>query len=76
MRENMKHLKKLVAAATALLTVAGSAHAADPIKIGEINHYKRLAAFAEPYKKGIELALDGSQRRRWRPGPSAGVHLP
>ena len=54
----MKHLKTLVAAATALLTVAGSAHAADPIKIGEINHYKRLAAFAEPYKKGIELALD------------------
>ncbi|MBD1546749.1 ABC transporter substrate-binding protein [Roseibium aggregatum] len=53
----MKHLKTLVAAATALLTVAGSAHAADPIKIGEINHYKRLAAFAEPYKKGIELAL-------------------
>jgi len=53
----MKHLKTLVAAATALLTVAGPALAADPIKIGEINHYKRLAAFAEPYKKGIELAL-------------------
>lgn len=53
----MKHLKTLVAAATTLLTVAGSAHAADPIKIGDINHYKRLAAFAEPYKKGIELAV-------------------
>ena len=32
--------------------------AADTIKIGEINHYKRMAAFAGPYKQGIELALD------------------
>lgn len=32
--------------------------AADTIKIGEINHYKRMAAFAGPYKNGIELALD------------------
>lgn len=53
----MKQMKTLVAAATALLTVAGSALAADSIKIGDINHYKRLAAFAEPYKKGVELAL-------------------
>ncbi len=30
----------------------------EPILIGEINHYKRMAAFAEPYKKGIELALE------------------
>lgn len=44
--------------AAVLSVVAGSAAAADPIKIGEINHYKRMAAFAEPYKKGIELALD------------------
>ncbi len=42
---------------TALLGTAGSAMAADAIKIGEINHYKRMAAFAEPYKNGIELAL-------------------
>ncbi len=41
----------------ALLGTAGSAMGADAIKIGEINHYKRMAAFAEPYKKGIELAL-------------------
>lgn len=41
----------------ALLGTAGSALAADAIKIGEINHYKRMAAFAEPYKNGIELAL-------------------
>ncbi len=33
------------------------ASSADPIKIGEINHYKRMAAFTGPYRKGIELAL-------------------
>lgn len=44
----------IVAAATALTALPALA---DSIKVGEINHYKRLAAFAEPYKKGIELAL-------------------
>lgn len=39
-------------------TLSSVAMAADPIKIGEINHYKRMAAFAEPYKNGIELALE------------------
>ncbi|MBT4889528.1 MAG: ABC transporter substrate-binding protein [Rhodospirillales bacterium] len=34
-----------------------AAQAADPIIIGEINHYKRMAAFANPYKDGIELGL-------------------
>ncbi|MBX2879298.1 MAG: ABC transporter substrate-binding protein [Granulosicoccus sp.] len=55
----MKKLKTLALAMTgsAFLFAAASAMAADPIKIGEINHYKRLAAFAGPYKKGIELAL-------------------
>lgn len=47
----------LAMGAAALLTpVAASAQ--DSIKIGEINHYKRMAAFAEPYKLGIELALE------------------
>jgi len=50
-------LKGLVGAAA--LAVAGlPAIAQDTIKIGEINHYKRMAAFAEPYKMGIELALE------------------
>ncbi|MEM8836865.1 MAG: ABC transporter substrate-binding protein [Pseudomonadota bacterium] len=48
----------LAAAALAFGAVSGPAIAADTIKIGEINHYKRLAAFAEPYKKGVELALE------------------
>ncbi len=45
------------AATLAVALSAQTAMAADTIKIGEINHYKRMAAFAEPYKKGIELRL-------------------
>ena len=37
---------------------AGAAHAADTIKIGEINSYKNQPAFLEPYKRGMELAVD------------------
>lgn len=48
----------LSAAAVATLPMATAAQAQDPIIIGEINHYKRLAAFAGPYKQGIELALE------------------
>ncbi len=49
----------LLAGVTALFAFgAGSVTAQeDSIKIGEINHYKRMAAFAGPYKLGIELAL-------------------
>ncbi len=50
-------LKSLVGAA-ALAMTGLPALAQDTIKIGEINHYKRMAAFAEPYKMGIELALE------------------
>src|SRR3990170_5542471 len=31
---------------------------AQTIKIGELNSYKVFAAFLEPYKKGMELALE------------------
>ncbi len=34
------------------------AYSSDPIIVGEINHYKRMAAFAGPYKQGIELGLE------------------
>jgi branched-chain amino acid transport system substrate-binding protein len=52
--------KKLtgIAALIALGLVSTTGNAADTIKIGEINHYKRMAAFAGPYKNGIELALE------------------
>src|SRR5688572_28794811 len=44
-----------------LLTVAllglASSVSAQPIKIGELNSYKVFPAFLEPYKKGMELAV-------------------
>jgi branched-chain amino acid transport system substrate-binding protein len=45
----------------AVAAVAGSAisaHAQGTIKIGELNSYKAQSAFLEPYKKGMELALE------------------
>lgn len=49
-------LKGTVAISAAL--VASAAFAQAPIRIGEINSYKALPAFLEPYKKGMELAVD------------------
>ncbi|MBW4963434.1 ABC transporter substrate-binding protein [Sulfitobacter sp. CW3] len=52
-------LKTLVGAAALSVTgLAALAQSGEPIKVGEINHYKRMAAFAEPYKQGIELRLE------------------
>ncbi len=44
----------------AILIAPGLATAQDgePIMVGEINSYTRMAAFTDPYKKGVELALD------------------
>lgn len=47
----------LGAAAMALAPVPGLAQDG-PIRIGEINHFKRMAAFAEPYRKGLALAVE------------------
>jgi branched-chain amino acid transport system substrate-binding protein len=41
-----------------LLAVATGTSAAQTIKIGELNSYKVFPAFLEPYKKGMELALE------------------
>ncbi len=38
--------------------IALPAQATDPIRIGEINSYKRFSAFLDPYQKGYEMALD------------------
>lgn len=52
-------LKSLLGVATlATLPLASVVQAEEAIIIGEINHYKRMAAFAGPYKQGIELALE------------------
>lgn len=37
---------------------AATATAQTPIRIGEINSYKALPAFLEPYKKGMDLAIE------------------
>jgi branched-chain amino acid transport system substrate-binding protein len=41
-----------------LVASMGTAHAQGVIKIGEINSYKAQPAFLEPYKKGMELAVE------------------
>jgi len=41
-----------------LLLAMGSNVLAQTIKIGELNSYKVFPAFLEPYKKGMELALE------------------
>lgn len=52
-------LKGMVGAIALSVTgLSAAAQSGEPIKVGEINHYKRMAAFAEPYKKGIELRLE------------------
>jgi len=45
-----------------LTLVATSAFAQGPIKVGELNSYKVFPAFLEPYKKGMELALEEINR--------------
>lgn len=40
------------------LIMAASVQAQDVLKIGEVNSYKAFPAFLEPYKKGMELAID------------------
>jgi branched-chain amino acid transport system substrate-binding protein len=41
-----------------LMASLGAVHAQGVIKIGEINSYKAQPAFLEPYKKGMELAVE------------------
>lgn len=53
-----KTFLKGLAGLVALGLTSVSASAQEPIKVGEINHYKRMAAFAGPYKNGIELKLE------------------
>lgn len=54
--------RRLALAALAALALAAvpsvDAFAATPLKIGEINSYKAQPAFLEPYRKGMELAVE------------------
>ena len=47
---------------SALAAAATCGFAQDAIKVGELNSYKVFAAFLEPYKKGMELALEEINR--------------
>ena len=51
-------LKKLLGAMALVSLMAPLAHAQGVIKIGEINSYKAQPAFLEPYKKGMDLAIE------------------
>lgn len=51
-------LKKLLGAMALVSLMAPLAHAQGTIKIGEINSYKAQPAFLEPYKKGMDLAIE------------------
>ena len=50
--------RQLALAAAALALTPAAAMAQGTIKIGEVNSYKAQPAFLEPYKKGMELAVD------------------
>ncbi len=54
---NRKQFLAAVAALTGIATTSAWAQGA-PIKIGEVNSYKVQPAFLEPYKKGMELAVE------------------
>jgi branched-chain amino acid transport system substrate-binding protein len=52
------HLLRMAAAGAAVVCLGAPAMAQGTIKIGELNSYKTQSAFLDPYKKGMELALD------------------
>src|SRR5262249_54012357 len=53
---------KIMAALVAAAAFANMAALAQPIKLGELNSYKTFPAFLEPYKKGMELAIEEVNR--------------
>ena len=54
----MQRRQIIQAVAAAAMLALGSAHAQGTLKIGEINSYKAQAAFLDPYKKGMDLAVE------------------
>ncbi|HEX3439640.1 MAG TPA: ABC transporter substrate-binding protein [Pseudolabrys sp.] len=53
-----RHVIPLALAGGLAAGFAASAAAQDTIKIGELNSYKSQPAFLDPYKKGIEMAVE------------------
>jgi len=57
----LRQIKRAATAAFAFTALAAGlvpVHAQGVIKIGEVNSYKAQPAFLEPYKKGMELAVE------------------
>lgn len=50
--------KSVATAVLCMVMVAGTASAQETIKVGELNSYKTVPAFLEPYKKAWELAVE------------------
>ena len=55
--QTLRHFKRIAAIGVTLFAVS-TAHAQSVIRIGEINSYKAQPAFLEPYKKGMDLAIE------------------
>src|SRR5437773_6512763 len=58
----MNSFFRLPQALLAASVLASMTAMAQPIKLGELNSYKTFPAFLEPYKKGMELAVDEINR--------------
>src|SRR5215469_14512150 len=58
----MRAISRWAQAALAPALLWSLAIHAQPIKLGELNSYKTFPAFLEPYKKGMELALEEVNR--------------
>lgn len=56
--KNVWKMSKTAVFALSAIACATTAMAQNVIKIGEVNSYKAQPAFLEPYKKGMELAID------------------
>src|SRR5437870_11317511 len=54
----MNSFFRLPQALLADAVLSGMTAIAQPIKLGELNSYKTFPAFLEPYKKGMELAIE------------------
>lgn len=58
MLRQIQRLATTTFAITAVTASLSTAHAQGVVRIGEINSYKAQPAFLEPYKKGMDLAVD------------------
>src|SRR6202165_3193196 len=54
----MKRYCARLGATLGVVLLAAGIPSGQPIKLGELNSYKPFPAFLEPYKKGMELAVE------------------